>query len=99
MPAHESVDPVNTLRKSSTGAAARIGGFAHKHIRLVAALASLLVTCGTAPVASAFVYWTNRNSNTIGRANVDGSGVNQSFITGANDPFEVVVDGASIYWT
>ena len=31
------------------------------------------------------IYWTNADG-TIGRANLDGSGVNQSFITGASDP-------------
>ena len=47
------------------------------------------------------VYWTNTgtNSNSIGRANLDGSGVDQSFITGANDPHGVAVDGQHVYWT
>jgi sugar lactone lactonase YvrE len=49
--------------------------------------------------ASAYVYWANSSSNTIGRANLDGTGVNQSFITAADDPFGVAVDGQHIYWT
>ena len=32
---------------------------------------------------AAHVYWTNSGTGTIGRANLDGTGVNQSFITGA----------------
>ena len=46
---------------------------------------------------SAHVYWSNVNNNTIGRANLDGSGVNQSFIT-ATSPAGVVVDSGHIYW-
>ena len=36
---------------------------------------------------------------TIGRANLDGSNPNEDFITGANLPTQVAVDGADIYWT
>jgi len=43
--------------------------------------------------ADAFVYWANFDSGTIGRANLDGSGVNQSFIAGASDSTDVAVDG------
>ena len=54
----------------------------------------------TAPAsASAFIYWTNDEGNAIGRANLDGTGVNQSFITGASEPEGVAVDGSHIYWT
>ena len=45
------------------------------------------------------VYWANNASGTIGRANLDGSNPNQSFITGANAPIGVAVDGAHVYWT
>ena len=46
-----------------------------------------------------FIYWTNSGSDTIGRANLDGTSQNQSFITGANNPGWVAVDGSYIYWT
>ena len=42
-------------------------------------------------VDDAHVYWTNFNSGAIGRANLDGSGVNQSFITGASGPSGVAL--------
>jgi virginiamycin B lyase len=44
------------------------------------------------------VYWTDRGSNTIGRADVGGSSATQSFITGANDTRGVAVDSGHIYW-
>ena len=36
---------------------------------------------------------------TIGRANLNGSGANESFITGAQDPAGVAVNGSHIYWS
>ena len=45
------------------------------------------------------IYWTNNQRDTIGRANLDGSGVDQSFITGASGPEGLAVDGQHIYWT
>ncbi len=38
------------------------------------------------------VYWTNPEGNTIGRANLDGSGVDDSFVVGADHPAAVAVD-------
>jgi hypothetical protein len=46
-------------------------------------------------VDGAHVYWTNNGSNSIGRASLDGSGVNQSFIpatAGVSQPIGIVVD-------
>jgi virginiamycin B lyase len=49
--------------------------------------------------ASAFVYWTNELGDSIGRANLDGTGVNQSFIKTATDgPIGVAVDAQYVYW-
>ena len=54
------------------------------HIGLLALLAALLVLpLALAPRAEAFIYWANFNTDSIGRAKLDGSGVNQVFITGA----------------
>jgi hypothetical protein len=49
-------------------------------------------------VDSSHVYWTNPDQNTIGRANLDGSSPNQSFITGAHHPAAIVVTGSNVYW-
>jgi hypothetical protein len=51
-----------------------------------------------APSAQAFIYWADTQHGTIGRANNDGSGVDDSFITGASAPDTVAVDSSHIYW-
>jgi hypothetical protein len=43
-------------------------------------------------VDSNYIYWANVFDGTIGRANLDGTGVDQSFITGATNPDSVAVD-------
>ena len=48
--------------------------------------------------AEAHVYWTNNADATVGRANLDGTGVNQSIISGGFNPCGVAVDGAHVYW-
>jgi hypothetical protein len=58
---------------------------------LLAAIA-LLLPAG----AQAAVYWGAQT--TIGHANNDGTGVNQSFISGADGACGVTVDGAHVYW-
>jgi RHS repeat-associated protein len=50
-------------------------------------------------VTPSFIYWTNLNTGTIGRANLDGTGVNQSFITGLDAPSGIATDGTYLYWT
>lgn len=57
----------------------------------------MLVSLAGAHAASADVYWSN-GDQTIGRASLDGTGVNQSFITTANEPSLVAVDAGHIYW-
>jgi sugar lactone lactonase YvrE len=53
--------------------------------------------CGT-PTPTRRIYWTNVGTNTIGRANLNGQNVNQSFINNADTPFGMAVDGRYIYW-
>jgi hypothetical protein len=45
-----------------------------------------------------YLYWANWGG-TIGRANLDGTGVNQSFISTGGNPVSVVASGNYIYWT
>jgi hypothetical protein len=48
--------------------------------------------------ANAYIYWTDGNAGTIGRANLDGSGVKAGFITGATEPRGIAVHADHIYW-
>jgi sugar lactone lactonase YvrE len=68
-------------------------------VALAVALAVIAFGC-LAAQADAFVYWSiDGNFFAIGRANLDGSGVDQRFITGVNDPGGVAVDAQHVYWT
>src|SRR5436190_116864 len=56
-------------------------------------------TCGT-PTPTRRIYWTNTETNTLGRANLNGQNVNQSFIDNGRSsaPFGMAVDSSHIYW-
>jgi hypothetical protein len=46
-----------------------------------------------------FVYWSNQSpGTTIGRAKINGVGLNDNFLTGLNNPQGVAVDSKFIYW-
>jgi sugar lactone lactonase YvrE len=50
-------------------------------------------------ISGPYIYWANDLDNgTIGRANLDGSGVNNSFISGASGPCMPTISGNYIYW-
>jgi virginiamycin B lyase len=52
--------------------------------------------------AGAYVYWANYNpqhGTTVGRANLDGTGADQTFITAATDSIGIAVDDNHVYWT
>jgi hypothetical protein len=54
-------------------------------------------------VGSPHVYWKNHGfgpipPGTIGQANLDGTGVNESFITDATTPLGVAVDFSHVSW-
>ena len=46
-----------------------------------------------------FVYWASSGQTTIGRAKLNGSGVNNAFIQGLTGVQAVAVDSQHIYWT
>jgi len=65
---------------------------------LVLAAVLVVIACGClAAQADAFVYWSNDLA--IGRANLDGSGVNQNLFGVGLYPAGVAVDRQHIYWT
>jgi len=71
-------------------------------VGLVAAL--LVLPLALALSAEAYVYWaanagTRARDGMIGRANLDGTGVDRSFITGVPGASGVAVTPSHIYWT
>ena len=70
----------------------------HLSTRLVTLLLAALLASSLALAsrADAYIYWTG--SNGIGRANLDGTGANPSFIPEASSPYGVAVDSAHVYW-
>jgi hypothetical protein len=48
--------------------------------------------------AQAYVYWSDDGDNTIARATLDGQQLSDTFIQGASNPGQVVVDAGHIYW-
>jgi hypothetical protein len=55
-------------------------------------------TAGVA-VDARHIYWTQGSAGTIGRGNLDGTGLEPEFITGAATPISVAVDGGHLYWS
>jgi virginiamycin B lyase len=85
---------------SGFGATFRVGRDRGRAAVLGALLAFALALAAV-PRAEAFVYWTNYGGgegSTIGRASLDGSGANQSFIAGASGPCGVAVNDTHIFW-
>ena len=74
------------------------GGSSHRRwltaIVLVAALTMLFATS-----ADAFVFWANRDLESIGRAKTNGKGVDQSYIKVRTSVYGVAVDDDHVYWT
>jgi len=71
-----------------------------RKIRLT--LASILAVAAlgaVAPAANAFVYWASPATNSIGRANNDGTNPQPNFITGLRAPQGITVNSNFIYWT
>jgi virginiamycin B lyase len=75
-------------------------------VRAIALVVSLAIGLTVTEHSDAAVYWTNRGhsdcfepNGSIGRANLDGSLVDQSFITGADLPVGVAVNTTHIFWS
>ncbi|MDP9189159.1 MAG: hypothetical protein M3O25_07915, partial [Actinomycetota bacterium] len=68
-------------------------------LRRVSLLVALLAFAVPAVAEANFVYWTNQNESTIGRAKLNGANVNNSFVTGLNDPHGIALDSKYIYWS
>ncbi|MGH2897291.1 MAG: hypothetical protein ACRDMZ_01345, partial [Solirubrobacteraceae bacterium] len=56
---------------------------------------------GQIAIDGTYLYWASRDTHAIGRAKLDGTGIESSFIStgGASSaPFGLAVDGSHIYW-
>ena len=62
-------------------------------------LALLALSLALAARVDAFVYWTNYSTDAIGRANLDGSGVSPTFISGRGAVFGIAADNDHVYWS
>ena len=74
------------------------GGASHRRW-LIATVLGAALTMLLATSADAFVYWANRDSETIGRAKTNGKGVDQSYIKARTSVYGVAVDDDHVYWT
>lgn len=52
----------------------------------------------TIAVTDRHLYWTDPSAGTIGRANLDGRGVDEDFVDGLGEPAGVATDGTHLYW-
>jgi len=82
---------------------AELHGSALRRSAAVVGVISAIVTWGWSATSAGFaapahIYWTNGSNGTIGEANLNGTEVNQAFITGASVPEGIVVHARSIYW-
>jgi hypothetical protein len=63
-------------------------------------LAVLVLLLVPALAKANFVYWSQASPNSsIGRAKINGTGLNTKFISGLNNPTSVAVDSKFIYWS
>ena len=87
-----------TIRALAPEAAARGGNLPRRAVLLLAALLAAFLVL--APRAEAFVFWAGVGGD-IGRANLDGTGVDKSFITlkGKALAMGVAVDASHVYWS
>jgi hypothetical protein len=70
-----------------------------RSLRRISITMGLLWTWVTPAAHATGIYWANTPSHTIGRANLDGTGANQGFITGPDSTGGVAVDETFLYWT
>jgi len=68
----------------------------HNSLGGVLIVAGLLVSWAAPSAQAAAIYWHARDA--IGSANLDGTGVNQSFVAPSSGGYDVAVDGNYVYW-
>jgi virginiamycin B lyase len=72
--------------------------------RLQTFLVAFALAALNAATAQAYIYWSSNgplgthSGTTLGRADLDGTGVEDQFVTGASAPIAMAVDSTHIYW-
>jgi hypothetical protein len=98
MSARKSADE----RRRRTPLAVRAATAGPRGVWAPALLLAVLLVVGLflASRAEAYIYWANRADGTIGRANPDGTGADQRFISGGDLGLthSVAVDDDHVYW-
>ncbi|MBS1844466.1 MAG: hypothetical protein JST53_08630 [Actinobacteria bacterium] len=67
-------------------------------VRRLIALLAVALPLAFAASAHAYVYWGDYQAGTIGRANLDGTNVNDSFIHTGGTPLQLAINSSYIYW-
>ena len=93
-----SVHPFRLTQTNATSVAIPNPRHRRPAVAIAAAFVFCLLSLALGARAEAYIYWTNPATNSIGRANLDGTDVDQSFISGAIDPRGIAVDAGHIYW-
>jgi len=66
-------------------------------ILAAAVLAALALLIAPPHAHGNFLYWSNSQGSSIGRAKINGAGLNNNFVPATN-PFGVAVDSRFVYW-
>jgi virginiamycin B lyase len=67
--------------------------------RLALAMTAVALVLALPATAGAYLYWPNSDGGSIGRANEDGTGIEENFIHGLSiSPSGVAADAGHIYW-
>jgi virginiamycin B lyase len=65
---------------------------------------ALGIAASAPAAAQAYIYWTisgpfANGGTALGRADLDASGITHTFVTGADNPSALAIDGSYIYWS
>jgi hypothetical protein len=67
-------------------------------VRRLIALLAVALPLAFAASAHAYVYWGDPQAGTIGRANLDGTNLTDSFIHTGGSPLQLAINSSYIYW-
>jgi sugar lactone lactonase YvrE len=77
---------------------ARASARRFRNVASAVTLALLVLAPRASAVSAPQIYWANFGTGKVGRAVLDGTGVNQSFIAGGTGLQMLALDGQHIYW-